>query len=289
MSTLHKLSLVVFAVALTACNQGDDSDSGEKVSKQALRETSSLQFLSDDLLNIAEDELNSGGYGGRPATSASRGIDVGCANISWDGVDTVTIDFGTDGTCEFNSRIHKGKISYQYAGLYFITGGSITVTLEGFEVETSADSGEFIGLSGTKTVTNLGLVDGMKTWSIVDSGFVLTQEDGSTQTWDSDRTRILFDAGSANPFDEIYHSYGTTEGTTSAGEEYAAVTTSDDPLVLDIACALTTGMPVDGSITLSVGRKADRIIDFGYQAEEGEECDRSVSVTVGKTVVPISF
>jgi hypothetical protein len=140
---------------------------------------------------------------------------------------TITVDFGT-GCQRPSGRVLKGKlIINQSAGM--LTPGAVrTTTHEDFFVDD-------VQVEGTRTWTNDGLVNGLLSFTKTVTDMQLTYADGSTTTWDGQRTHVLAEGGTTLTWlDDRWQISGSTTGTTRNGLGFTATIT--EPLVKRAAC-----------------------------------------------------
>lgn len=273
MKLKYLLLIATYASVLTAC-QNDKNDNS--VNTQTSKDYIKAQSEFDDILHIVQDTQH----------RSNNKVDLSCTTITA-GEDTIEVDFA-DG-CEFEHRVRKGKIRYQFTGPYLSKGSVITVTTEGYQVINKRFGSEFITVNGEKTITNLGQIDGKWQWQVKVINGQLTFADGRTASWESDRRRILSKEGRATIFDDIYQVHGTASGVNRNGISYLAEIPQSSPLTFDVACALRSLMPLDGIISLSPQDGRKRTIDFGYQGLESQRCDSSVRISIGSININLTL
>lgn len=221
-----------------------------------------------------EEEIDNAKYGQNLKTTAGDNATVTLTN------DSIIVDFGA-GTLGSDGRLRTGKVYIQYTGKYRTAGTVITTTLENYSVDG-------VKVEGKKVVENLGVVDGFITFSVVVTDGKVTYLDGTTVTnWNSTRTRVWITDNNTvfNPYDDIYQIYGTASGINRKGEPYVMTVPQADPLLIDIACWLSTRMPKDGIVYITPAGKEVRSVDYGA----GGGCDRKVTVTVGTFTIDLSL
>lgn len=279
------LMVAVFAigVSLLSCKKDKEDDGPNQdgmtptADTQSSEDNNKQQREFDDILSISFAAINEKSDSVNKARTASSL----CANVS---VNTakkeIVIDFGEAG-CLYNNITRKGKVILNYTGHYQDSGSVVQVSLENYRVQNTYASPDFVKVEGVETITNKGWVAGKMNWVVNVSDAKLTFENGEVSTWESTRTRILEDEGTASPFDEVYHIYGNASGVNRKGGAYTAAISSTDPVIFDFPCWISKRMLVGGTITVKPAGELIRSVDYGYEKVPGESCDRSVTITYG--------
>jgi hypothetical protein len=177
----------------------------------------------------------------------------------------ITIDFGT-GTTDRNGNVRKGKIIAEVSGLYRTIGATNTITFENYFIND-------IQLTGTKTVTNMGLNGSNQTYfSIKVRNAKATTADGKIITWEADRVRTWIQGESTKGFlgifDDEYDIDGTSSGTCSNGSSFNSTITT--PLRVKNNCRYIT----KGIIEIIVDGNPAVILDYG-----NDVCDDIATIT----------
>lgn len=230
------------------------------------QENTQIQSNFDDvnrLIQLAFERAKIGETSGEDTVTSS------CYEVYVDFTNkTAEIVFDETIIC-LDGKRRKGKFNITYTGPYRTAGTIITTTLENYEVNA-------VKLEGTKTVTNNGLnMEGNLEYTIEVTNAKRTGIDGKITTWNSSRTREWI-AGSSTALDvtdDIYLVYGTSNGNNSNSQNFTVNTSKSDALKLDIACWLTTGIPVSGKVTITPEGEEPRTVDYG----DGS-CDRNLTL-----------
>jgi hypothetical protein len=203
--------------------------------------------------------------------------------------DTVLVDFGT-GCTGLDGRVRSGKIQYVYTGgrYYRDSGIVINVTPMGYAVDGYA-------VSGSKTITNKGRINGNMTWNITANFNIVKPNGGGTIIWNTNRVKTLLNtsvvySGPANPINWPSARVGITGsawGNSANGTNFTATVTSQ--LVRDFSCSPFSGQPhrhpfIQGSVDFTPGTKPVRHIDFGNGA-----CDTQATVTINGNTYAITL
>lgn len=201
-----------------------------------------------------------------------------CVTISIDYPDTATwpktmvLDFS--GNCAtINGNVLSGQIIVYQTARYRTDGMIRTITFNGFRINNNI-------VAGTKTIVNLGYVNGFRTYSVsIANGSLTTPEGEVIATRAAERTRVWIEGeGTQNRWDDVFSITGTTSGTTRNGREYTA--TIIEPLRVARNCRWIER----GKIVTSIPDFPDVIIDFG----DGS-CDRIATVTINGNTRTISL
>jgi hypothetical protein len=219
MKTKHFILTGVLAVALagviiTGCKKESTNPDTDATAAQ---DDANATFAIQDSKNAAD------GAAKGQATEGPEHLAT-CGVASWDTVgstDTLTIRY--PGTCVSpDGRTRKGDIIvYWTKGQgYFDKGSVINMTFKNYSFTDL--SGNAIGVTGTRTLTNTGLDSlGDYSWNF-QANLTLTYSTGGTATWSSTRTNTLMQSGNFY----YYSISGTATGTSKSGVTYNISTTS---------------------------------------------------------------
>lgn len=175
---------------------------------------------------------------------------------------TIIMDFGT-GCTGTDGRTRKGKIITSLSGKFWKTGTIITHTLENYIVNDHK-------VEGKRTVTH----SSTNVWNILVSDAKITDPDGKTVSWTSERTRTRTAGGATllDIFDDAYSITGSAAGTNRDGRNFTVTITTALHLQ---ACSYIAEI-TKGVVEIQPDDLKLRTIDFG----DGT-CDNSGTVTVG--------
>lgn len=276
------MAVFTIGVSLLSCKKDKENDEPKDdmsadSGTQSSQDNNKQQREFDDVMNIAFLAINEN-------VSASNNSKIAsdlCATVTQgESTNELIVDFGEAG-CQYNNITRKGKVIFYYTGHYKDSGSVIQVSLDNYRVQNTYASQDFVKVEGKETITNKGLINGKVNWVVNVEDAKLTFENGEESTWESIRTRVLEDEGTANPFDEIYHIYGNASGVNRKGGTYTASIIKEDPVIFDFPCWIAKRMLVGGTITVKPEGEVIRSVDYGYEKEPGESCDRSVTITYG--------
>ena len=191
----------------------------------------------------------------------------------------ITVYFGNR-ACQ-DGRVRAGAIRYSFTNgtHYRDSGVVITVTPINYVVEGYA-------VSGSKTITNLGRINGNFRWNIVANVNILNPSNGGTINWSCNRTKELLNTSSVYNGPSLPINWanakigitGSASGTTSSGTSFNANVQTQ--LVRDFTCAPDPLRPhrhpfISGVVDFTPGSKPTRTINYGNGA-----CDMNATVTV---------
>ncbi len=258
------LSLVAFSFSCKKekINNDKNTETVIEVQKNDAEATKVYDLIGNEINDISAT-LDTLGYSADAKTLNS------CITVTIDHPDsinwpkTITLDFSGDCTTE-NGNILSGQIIIHQTARYRTDGMVRIITLNGFKINGYQ-------VTGTKTITNLGLVNGFRTYSIsVENGSVITSEGEVISTRSAQRTRAWIEGEStATRWDDVYLVTGTTSGTTVNGIAYTASITQ--PLRIARNCRWIEA----GEISTTIPELPEVVIDFGTG-----ECDQIATVTV---------
>ena len=228
-------------------------------------EVNTTQSDFDDMHKVAQNAISSNGQ-----LRTGAAAPCGYTTIS---NDTIIINYGTNcvGT---DLRVRQGQLIITYSGKYTTPGTVITIKTNGYTVNGRK-------IQGQRKVTNIGLVLGDTTFTIVDtdtSGVAgsyakITQINGKVGTWRSTRTRA-WTAGFATPAyisDDIYIINGTGDGVSSGGVTYSLTATNIERKLICWSEYLFA--PVSGILSLTA-TDGTRSLDYG-----SGDCDNAAIYT----------
>ena len=263
--------MIAFVLVLASCNKDDSVFSLQDV--QNLSTDGALEAAQDETQDIATGELNANDDGARvEADDRTKGAIVTKTGTKDAG--TIAIDFTADGKTDSKGNLRKGKIEISWTGRWRASQSVHIVTLNGYSING-------IGITGTRTVTNISTNDSPLTWTIV-ANHTSTWPDGATATRTVNRTRQWIRA--TNPLDDKVIVSQTAGATTAAagknryGKNYSVKIIA--PLEYSVSCVGSNKVykPVKGTKEVTVESKVFTV-DFGTGT-----CDNSFTVTFnGKT------
>lgn len=250
------VAISVLLTLATSCRK----DRKESLGNTITMDNSTAENLYSDLFKVTDN-----------ISSTEEGIrdnEIGCIDSIY--VDTtstprtVLIDFGSDDCVAPDGRMRKGQVLLTYTGRYREEGTVITITPLNYTVNGYQ-------LSGTKTITNLGLNNyGDVAFSIVVDGSITAPGNAWTAQWDSNRIRTWVEGSNTlTIWDDVYEISGTASGINRNGLSYSVLITT--PLRAEIGCRWL----VSGTMILTPEGYDARTIDFG-----NGECNNGFSVTV---------
>jgi hypothetical protein len=182
---------------------------------------------------------------------------------------TITIDFGTEGTCKDNrNNVRKGKVIIAFDGRRFQPGSTVVTTLENYSIND-------IEIEGTRTLTNIGtstsdaptfqiaLTDGVINWL---DGTTTEREHYFVRKWVraenpiNDELQISFDANSGKSY--------TAKGTNRFGRTYEMTITKT------LVYKRCSPIAVEGTKEFVTN---DKVITIDYG---DKTCDRKITLTI---------
>jgi hypothetical protein len=214
------------------------------------------------------DQAAAGSMSSYRETPNNGGLLSSCATITADTVHhTFSVDFGPTNCLCKDGRWRRGKIFVSYTKPHY--WDSLDVITIGFANYAVND----YGINGTKTISNLGRVNGQQTYNVsVTNGQITKPNNGGSYTWNSNWTRKWI-AGENTPWywlDDQYSYTGNSNGMGSNGIGYSTQTIT--PLVHAVSCP---DWFVSGQMSYTPSGRATRTLDFGSGA-----CDATATVTV---------
>jgi hypothetical protein len=275
--------LISGALIMSSCKKKEkeaDSDTS------AASDNNYAETISNDIANIGDQAANSNNASGG-ALSTYKTINdntfmVTCVqSITRDTVNHILlVDFGTTASTCQDGRARSGQLKFTYTGgvHYRDSGVVITVTPINYTVDGN-------GVSGTKTITNLGRINGNFKWNI-SSNISIAKAGGGTISWSGNRVKELLNtsavySGPNTPINWLQAKVGITgsaNGTTSSGKTFTV--TINSQLVRDFTCVPVNSAAhrhpfISGSLDFKPDDKDNRHVDFGNGA-----CDDDATVTI---------
>ncbi len=230
------LGVALAGFVLTGCHK---TSTAPDTDTTAAQDESNASFVSNDSKNVSDAALqgNSGKYG--PARSIKALYSVNCT-VTWDstttpGDYTVTVDFGTIPVECKDYRWREGKILVSWKKsngffwqAYFDSLNTVTESFNGYKVGNAQTT--MYGVAGTRTWTNEGHnVDGFQNWNFT-ANLVITNPNGKTATWNSNRNNTLVYEASINGGTWFYQITGGANGTASNGVGYTLTIRNGSPI-----------------------------------------------------------
>ncbi len=244
------------------------------------------ESVFNDANNISSQAVESGSLSTYKTGNPQNSFLSSCAQVTVtpDSSGTggvITVDFGpvncrcSGVTCSDN-RYRRGIINITYTGPYRNPGTVITTTFDNYYV--GYDTTNMFQVTGTKTVTNLGMnAANHLNYSISVNG-QLRNTAGATMSWTSNRNRE-WTAGESTTIDwrdDEYVITGNANGTNFSGNSFTANITSG------LHIALNCPYIKQGIFELTPSGKSTRIFDYGNGT-----CDANATVTVNGSSFPI--
>ena len=243
-------------------NNSENTEAIIEVQKNDAEATRIYNLITDEINDISAtlDTLN---YSVNAKTLSS------CVTVTINYPDTTTwpktiiLDFSNSCTTE-NGNVLGGQITINQTARYRDQGMLRTITFNGFTINENL-------VSGTKTIANLGFVNGFRTYSVtIENGSITTPEGEVIATRTAQRTRTWIEGESTiSRWDDVYSITGTTSGTTRNGIDYTA--TIVEPLLVARNCRWIK----QGKISAVIPDLLEAVINFG----DGT-CDQIATVTV---------
>ena len=268
--------LLITTLVLSSCWRIDndpDTDTSERAS--------TAEAVFDDLESLTEDASKEN------ATQAQMKILYGdsvqfTVEPAWPDMTfpkTITIDFG-DGVIGLDGKTRSGVITVVATGPYTEAGSTFTTTLDGYHVDD-------YHVQGTKIVTNNGHNDsGNLNYDIVVTDGSITNSDGYTTTWISERNREWIGGQETNwltdgldgILDDTYSITGAASGVTAGDRFFNFIIT--DPLIVSLNCHWIK----QGVIELSPEGLNVRTLNYG----DGE-CDNQATLSINGNTYDITL
>jgi hypothetical protein len=274
---LKTAAFIVISLGLvfTACKKKEKADSDTS----AAEEQSVTAALTNELSDIADDasDKNATDIQLRADESSDARV-IKCATITRyakdsSNVDTVIVDFGTNGSVCKDGKTRSGQLTIIYTGgtKYRKLNSNATITTNNYKVNNHL-------FSGTKTLQNVTAAGGNLKFNITINATITTNS-GTVLTYTANRTREWM-AGALtmnDRSDDIIQVTGSETATNTAnGNVWTA--TVINPLVRKFIAGCKKHF-VQGAVEVTITGKPNRTIDYGNGV-----CDNIVTVTInGKT------
>lgn len=264
---LLSFTAACLVLAFTACKKDDGATPAATPSYDyaSAADEARIEDAFNDMLAQVDKAADANGL---------RDTDDPCApTITFDTTatpHTLTVDFGPTNCTALNGRLRRGKLRVSFTGPYAHPGTVITITPQDYYVNDHQ-------VTGTKTVTNMGVNgEGQPYFDVVVDG-ALTAPDGSwTATHQAHRTRTwIAGHGTPDPLDDVYSITGGGSGVDRNGVAYTVSITS--PLRVAVGCPYIT----QGAVAVTAGGTTWSV-DYGNGA-----CDANFSVTVNGHTFPV--
>lgn len=275
----NKFLVVMLSIALisviSSCkkdktNNSTDTELAISIQQNDAEATKVYDLITDEVNDLSAS-IDSADY------NFSKTIDT-CTSIvvnhpgatTWPKI--ITINFTGECTTD-NGNVLKGQIIINQTDRYRNTGMVRTISFNGFSI-----NGNLV--SGTKTITNVGLVNGFKTYSVsIVNGSITTPAGEVLATREAERTRTWIE-GESTPQkdDDVFLITGNTSGSTRNGKVFNANITI--PLRVARSCRWIE----QGQITTTILDGPVVIIDFGNGT-----CDRIATITVNDNTRTITL
>ncbi len=202
----------------------------------------------------------------------------------------ITVDFGgTPNLCQ-DGRTRAGKIEYQYSGGARYRDSGVVIKVN--PINYSVDGNK---ISGSKSIKNLGRINGNFTWSIEANMEIQKANNGGKIKWSCSRTKVLLNTPAVyqGPNAPIKWAsakiglMGTANGTTAGNDNFTLKITSQ--LIRDFSCSPDPSKPhrhpfIQGNLEFTPGIKATRFVNFGAGT-----CDLDATVTINGNAFSIKL
>jgi hypothetical protein len=285
-------SVVILFAFLASCqNNGDILSANDTQNVNAESASAAYANESSDIASSAVGGMPASQYSGARISDetvtglGSKDDRLQCAaiTISRTGTKdapagTITIDYGTAGTCADNHGvIRKGKITITYAGKRWVPGSTVNIALDGYyrndtHIEGNLTLTTELSADSLHLQFQSELTGGKVTFG---DGKIITRTHNLTREWirsslpQNDEWITLANTGNGTN--------GEASGTTKDGATYSMQITKS--LIEKISCrAEKVFIPVSGTKVMMVGN-TQYTVDYG----DGN-CDNIITVTLnGKT------
>ncbi len=264
------LIIAIFAIsqlAISSCkkdktNNNEETEMLIEIQKNEGKVTRIYNLITDELndINKALDEL---GY-----KNTAKPLDT-CIQVTIDHPDSttwpkiITLNFA-GGCATQNGNVLSGRITINQSARYRDDGMVRVITFDNFSING-------YGISGTKTVTNIGRINGFTTYSIsISDGGITTPYGDEIENINAQRTRVWIEGDNTLLIsDDVYLITGTSSGVANNDRLYS--TTIIEPLRISRSCKWIE----QGKISTTVDDLPTVVIDFGNGT-----CDQTATVTV---------
>jgi len=279
--SISAVTLAISAIVFIAsCKKSDNTTAADTASTNYAGDQAVAEKSYDDVQTIAE---NANGTGGSSVSYRTMGLSGYCnATVTRDtsgGVVTMTINFGSTDCTGHDNRARRGEIIVTYPATgWFTVNGTRTITFNNYYQNDNA-------ITGTKTVTYLGLNSANEPVDSVTINGTITYTSGKTVTvnWTRHRTWMSgFRLTGTTPVwtsGISYAIYGAGTMTSSTGQQVDINISSDTPLIFAFDCQWIEAGTI--SYTLVSDNKI-RSLNYGTTAN----CDDQAVLTLanGTTV-----
>ncbi len=281
------LPLILFiavgaGLVLASCKKSSNSGNNNSSDLEIAQDNTLSESIYNDVTTMVDQAALSGSVSVIPSSvesgqSSQRTSTLlsACASLTIDTVNSpssITIDFGASNCLCKDLRNRRGKIIATFTGHYRDQGTVVCITVDNYFFNDNQ-------ISGTKTVTNMGLNNsGNLVYKVEVNGQIVKANNGGTITWVSTRERewVSGEDTPLNLLDDTYSITGTASGTDTAGVSYAI--TIQQPLVRKMNCPWFES----GVLTVVPQGKAARTLDYGSTG-----CDANATLTILGLSFPI--
>ena len=258
------LLIPALALAFTGCRK--DKTEAPDMDYSAASDNARADDVFNDMLSMVDKAVDDNGL--RDECDATVTFDTTTTPR------TITIDFGEVNCTAPNGRLRRGKILVSYTGPYRQAGTVITITPLNYYVNNNL-------VTGTKTVTNMGLNDNDQPYFNIVVNGTITAGDGSwTATHQAQRVRTWIEgSGTAQLSDDVYLITGGGSGVNRNGIPYT--TSITQALRIELDC---NWWVVSGTVVVTPTGRPARTIDYGNGA-----CDGTFTVSVNGQTYTITI
>lgn len=260
----------LMALVLSSCSEDQVAADTTLEDQESVLEDNLDEYYMEDAGGIAASvlETETALAGGRVATE-EEGVEedsrVACAEITRTGTDesgTILVDFG-DGCEDRKGNVRTGQIIIEYSGKWFLPGSFWSVEFNNYTING-------VGISGTRTVTNISEEGSDSLVFEIKMEITITRPDGTVVTRNIHRIRHRH-MHDNNILDRLI-AYGTEEINHRNGRGFNIEII--EPLVYSESCAEEgVFIPVEGVKLIKHGRR-EITVDYG----DGT-CDNIVTIT----------
>ncbi|HSD13443.1 MAG TPA: hypothetical protein VLB74_02205 [Flavobacterium sp.] len=262
-----KSIVLIMALSLIGCNKDEETGNASQITTEDVNINSKIDAISNDISEIAEDQLNVQNTTGR---ENYHSILPDCATVTttvngntW----TSVVDFGTTGCQYHNGAMLRGQIIISGSTDFHQSPYVWTYNFNNFHYNN-------ILVEGTKTLSRtIQATDALATPHpvvVIDLDLDITLPNGNTYSRTGTRTRELIE-GYDTPLvfhDNVYRITGNWN-TTGANSSYTSTITT--PLRVEIGC---TYKLVSGVLTINRNDHT-AVLDYG----DGH-CDNMATISI---------
>ncbi|QHT68239.1 YfhO family protein [Rhodocytophaga rosea] len=280
------LNTIAYAVAagimFTACKKEDEAP--VQPTEKAVEDNSMSMAESDEVLAIAEEEMNSNYSNMRiDATQEthenSHGATITFTPKGSNATGSILIDFGTTGIkSDVDGKTRKGKILITFTGKYRTPGTTQTITFDNYQVNGNK-------VEGTQILTHAVENNTYKT-NVKITGGKISYTDNTTITWNSEHVRTWNLNGTLLNFeDDEFTVSGTSSGKARDGKNFSSVIAVGTPLLWKFSCLSESRfVAVSGIVKVMPEGGQEWTADYGNGS-----CDREVVVKSGNFTATITL